>query len=71
LLERLNEYVASAGRFPIPRKFEFIKTEENSTESIVIRARFNPDTDDTMFNSLYEKLYTIYSEKKPIEELKN
>lgn len=63
LLERLTEYVASAGRFPIPRKFEFIKNEDNTKGSIVIRARFNPDTDDTVFNGLYEKLYAIYSEE--------
>lgn len=69
LLERLTEYVASAGRFPIPRKFEFIKNQENTKGSIVIRARFNPDTDDTVFNGLYEKLYVIYSEEiNTIEE---
>jgi len=61
LLERLTEYVASAGRFPIPRKYEFI-TQENNKGSVVIRARFKPDTDDTIFNGLYEKLHTIFSE---------
>lgn len=68
LLDRLTEYVVSAGRFPIPRKFEFIKTEENTKSSIVIRARFNPDTDDKIFNGLYEKLYAIYNKEIIIVE---
>jgi len=63
LLERLTEYVAAAGRFPIPRKYEFIKTQENTKGSIVIKARFKPDTDDTVFNGLYEKLQTIFNEE--------
>jgi len=63
LLERLTEYVTSAGQFPIPRKFEFIKSEEKTEGSIVIKARFNPDTDDMVFRSIYEKLYAILSEE--------
>lgn len=63
LLERLTEYVASAGQFPIPRKFEFINSEESNKSSIVIKARFNPDTDDTVFKGLYEKLYVVLSEE--------
>ena len=62
LLDRLTEYVASAGRFPIPRKYEFI-TQENNKGSVVIRARFKPETDDTIFNGLYEKLQALFSEE--------
>lgn len=63
LLERLTDYVDSAGKFPIPRKFETIKTQENTEDSIVIKARFNPVTDDTIFNNLYEKLHAIIKEE--------